>query len=355
MGIYDRDYYRNEGPSFLDSLLPQGRVCKWLIGINLLVFVLQLLTYPVQHHGGMLDFGLPIAPNARQVAEDDGPNVQAPVAPPEEPVFNVTTAFDLEPEKVVYSGQVWRLLTYAFLHSPNGFYGHIFFNMLFLWWFGSDVEQLYGEREFLFFYLTAACIGGVAYTIWALIRGPILGTDIIPSCIGASGAVTALLVLCAMHYPRRTVPLFTLLPIPIWMFAVFSVAKDAFMLLSGIPTQTAVVVHLAGAGFAFAYYRYQRSLGDVYTGFADLFRRHKLARSGARLKVYRPEAAAPANPRPEPVPVSAPAPSASIDEHFEAKLDAVLDKIKQSGKESLTDGERDILLRASELYKKKRT
>ena len=48
-----------------------------------------------------------------------------------------------------------RLLSYAFLHDPGDIF-HILFNMLFLWWFGSDVEDLYGPREFLSFYLTAA-------------------------------------------------------------------------------------------------------------------------------------------------------------------------------------------------------
>src|SRR5438552_15958584 len=44
MGIYDRDYYRREGPSFLGSITERGQVCKWLIIINAVVFVLQLMT-----------------------------------------------------------------------------------------------------------------------------------------------------------------------------------------------------------------------------------------------------------------------------------------------------------------------
>ena len=43
MGIYDRDYYR-EGPSYLESLIPSGLVCKWLIGVNVLVFIAQVVT-----------------------------------------------------------------------------------------------------------------------------------------------------------------------------------------------------------------------------------------------------------------------------------------------------------------------
>src|SRR5262249_38031328 len=43
MGIYDRDYYRNEGPSFLGSITGTPAVCKWLIMINVAVFIVQLI------------------------------------------------------------------------------------------------------------------------------------------------------------------------------------------------------------------------------------------------------------------------------------------------------------------------
>ena len=52
MGIQDRDYYRNEGPSILDTLMPTGIVCRWLIGINVVVFILQLVTQGAAAHGG---------------------------------------------------------------------------------------------------------------------------------------------------------------------------------------------------------------------------------------------------------------------------------------------------------------
>src|SRR4051794_24178561 len=43
MGIYDREYYRREGPSFLGSFTEQGKACKWIIGINVALFVVQVL------------------------------------------------------------------------------------------------------------------------------------------------------------------------------------------------------------------------------------------------------------------------------------------------------------------------
>jgi hypothetical protein len=55
-------------------------------------------------------------------------------------------------------------------------------------------------------------------------------------------------------------------------------------------------------------------------------------------------------------PVAVPSPrSGDVDEHLEAQVDAVLEKVSRHGQDSLTDSEREILFRASEVYKKKRT
>src|SRR5690242_18936857 len=131
MGIYDRDYYLREGPGFLDAMWPSGSACKWLVAINVAAFLIQLLTR------------------------------ETPA------VF--TGLFDLDTNAVLRA-EVWSLLTYAFLHSPDSFW-HIFWHMALLWWFGSDVEQIYGPRESLAFYLTAVHIGGLAFFVWGLNQG----------------------------------------------------------------------------------------------------------------------------------------------------------------------------------------
>src|SRR5262249_13573599 len=161
MGIYDREYYRREGPSFLGSFAIRGQVCKWLILINVFVFVVQMMT--------------------RDRRGDTGP---------------FTEALLLNVQEVMH-GQVWRLLTYAFLHDPSTWM-HIFFNMLFVWWFGGELEEMYGPREFLAFYLTAAVVGGLAFQAVGMLQE---GTG---RCLGASGAVTAVMVLFACHFPHRT-------------------------------------------------------------------------------------------------------------------------------------------------------
>lgn len=302
MGIYDREYYRKEGPRYLDALWPTGTVCKWLIGINIVVFIVQMITFPGTQR---LDqsFGF------------------------------FTDAFELNTSEVL-SGQVWRLVTYAFLHSPVSVW-HIVFNMLFLWWFGSELEQMYGPREFLAFYLVAAVVGGLVYQLEAMVRG------VEQYSIGASGAVTAILVLYAFHFPNRLVYLFFVVPVPIWVLVVLQIAQDSFELLGPRQSATAVAVHLGGAAFAFLYYRWHWRL----SGWLSSMKRWRLARNHPRLRIYQPEE--------EPVSVTAKG-TPELDEHLDAKLDAVLEKLSRHGRDSLTDSERDILFRASEIYKKKR-
>jgi hypothetical protein len=100
---------------------------------------------------------------------------------------------------------------------------------------------------------------------------------------------------------------------------------------------------LGGAAFAALYYNFQWRVTSFWQGVPSWRRQ----RAKPKLRVYHPE---------DEMAVAVPsAPAGDLDEHLDAKLDAVLEKLSRHGRESLTDSERDILLRASEIYKKKRT
>jgi membrane associated rhomboid family serine protease len=340
MGIYDREYYRREGPSFLGAFAIRGQVCKWLIIINIAVFVVQVIgesqgalsrLLHVEQFTDTFDLRTGVRPSIDQVRR---------LNPRARDVSDEAIRESIQAHNPpgVLQGQVWRLLTYAFLHSTGSLW-HILFNMLFLWWFGSDMEDLYGPREFLAFYLVAAILGAIAYVLTQ-----VAGISPPGPCLGASGAVTAVLTLCACHYPHRKILLFFLVPVPLWLLVIFQVAQDAFGLLSGNTGGTAVSVHLGGAAFAFAYYQRNWRLLNLWASLRAWGQR----RSQPRLRVYREEQ----------VPPAAPVHSASppdVDEHMEAKVDAVLEKVARFGKDSLTDSERQLLLRASEVYKRRRT
>jgi membrane associated rhomboid family serine protease len=314
MGIYDRDYYRREGPSYIGSFMQTGKVCKWLIIINVACFFLQNLLTETQ-----------------QVIMET-PTGQAIQVPHSKQPFTEFMQLDAE---AVCNGQIWRLLTHAFMHAGIM---HLFWNMLLLWWFGTDVEDLYGPKEFLIFYLTAAVVAGLVFVAaWAA------GWGNAQYGVGASGAVMAVIVVCAFHYPTRIIWVFGIFPMPIWFFVLFSVGKDFLTFATLAETTTAVSAHLGGAVFGFAYYELHWRLSNFIPNLKSVGRRPR-----ARLRVYREEV------EPRPAKVSAPM-SPDVDEQLEAKLDLILEKVARSGQASLSETERQILLRASEVYKKKKT
>jgi hypothetical protein len=182
-------------------------------------------------------------------------------------------------------------------------------------------------------------LGGVAFQAWAMAGGAA------QYCLGASGAITAVLLLTACHFPTRVILVMFILPAPIWLFVVFQVGHDLYYLINTQrQTEVAVVVHLAGAAFAFAYYKLH---WRMLAWLPDLRRRLSRAHRPS-LRVYRPE-------EKEAVTVAAAKGPSEMDEHLEAKVDAVLEKVARSGQASLSEAERRVLLQASEIYKRKRT
>jgi membrane associated rhomboid family serine protease len=311
MGFWDRDYSR-EGPSFLGTVSQRGKVCKWLIVANVICFVLQLVTRRTIE---VPEFGVTI--------REPGPSP-------------FTALFWLDADQVIQHWQIWRLLTQAFLHDPSGI-SHILWNMLFLWWMGTEVEDIYGHREFLAFYLLAALASGVTYMVTDL-----MGFRGHPE-LGASGAIMGLTVLCACHYPMKQIRLFFLLPVPIWLLCVIYVGKDLVDLLNGGNSVVAVAAHLGGAGWGGLYYLWASNGGRLLGLWPD-WRSWRRSWNRPKLRVYREEESE------APVAVAA----GVEDEQFEAKLDALLEKVKLSGMQSLSDSERGFLDKASARLKEKR-
>lgn len=233
----------------------------------------------------------------------------------------------------VQSGQVWRLVTYAFLHDRHGLW-HILFNMLALWFAGSTFERIFGSRELWLFYLTAAAISGLAeFLVGTTLRvsGP---------TVGASGAVMAVFMVFGMIYPRRQIYVW-FIPVEVRWLIAFYVLSDLFPLLKlmgGEDTYEAVAhaAHLAGLLFGFLYYRGRWRLDGAWSaltsGWSLRWRRMTV---GRKFKVYSP----PAESKP------------SID--LEAELDRILAKIHEHGTGSLTAQEERILAEASERAKRR--
>jgi membrane associated rhomboid family serine protease len=216
---------------------------------------------------------------------------------------------------------VWQLFTYGWAHAPlNSSTGiwHIFWNMFGLFIFGVPVEQKYGKAEFIRFYVLAIVFSGF---VWVVARS---FAAMPGSAIGASGAVTAVIILMALNFPYREVLLFGVVPIQMWILATVYVAID---LLGSFRSETdvAYVIHLGGAGFAALYYylnwNFQRLDGL----------RRLIPTKRPKLRVHRPK-----------------------EERLQDEADRVLDKIHRSGEASLTKGERKTLERYSKQMRDRR-
>lgn len=210
----------------------------------------------------------------------------------------------------------WRFITYGFAHSPVNMM-HIVGNMLGLFFFGRDVESVYGRWAFVRMYLTALVLGSVA---WAT-RELFFEDQSAAWLIGASGAVTAVIILFALHFPRRTVLFMLVIPMPAWVLGVLLVVFDLFSVHASVVgggSQVAFDVHLVGAAFGLLYYRYRLDFGNLLPGNVswNLFKRRP------KLRVHRPEARS---------------------DKLDQEADRVLDKLHREGADSLNAKERQIL------------
>ncbi|MFC1780913.1 rhomboid family intramembrane serine protease [Planctomycetota bacterium] len=109
--------------------------------------------------------------------------------------------------------QIWRLVSYQFLHSPN-YIWHIIFNMLGLYFLGPTLEKHWGSKKFLTFYLICGIAGGLFYMLTTAV-------GFLPSfpLVGASGSILGLLAACAILFPQFIVFLF-IFPVPIRFAAI---------------------------------------------------------------------------------------------------------------------------------------
>ena len=146
---------------------------------------------------------------------------------------------------------IWQLVTYGFLH---GNLTHLFFNMLALFMFGSDIERLWGPRRYLVYYFACVVSAGIAQ----LAVSSLMGSGSYPT-IGASGGVFGVLLAFGMMFPRRMVMLL-IPPIPMraWVLVLVYGAIELFMGITGTQSGVAHFAHLGGMAGGFLLIQYWR-------------------------------------------------------------------------------------------------
>ena len=206
MGIYDRDYYRNSNrPSAFGSFAP-WTITTWLICLHVFVFFADRLS------GGLLtQFGY----------------------------FSLMMG--------VFHFQIWRFITYQVLHANLG---HIFFNMLALYFFGPLVESVLGARRYLAFYLLSGVGGALGYI--ALFYSGILKFPGWSPLVGASAGIFGVLIAGAMIAPDSTVMLwFPPIPMRLRTMAGLLLVIAVYTVLSNGENAGGEAGHLGGALIGF--------------------------------------------------------------------------------------------------------
>lgn len=229
-----------------------------------------------------------------------------------------------------FLGHPWSAATYMFLH---GSFMHVFFNMLILFFFGPPLERAWGGREFLKFYLI--CGIGAAFTSFLLIR--VVG---FPTVVGASGALYGVLLAFALKWPDARVYIWFVLPVKVKYLVGFMVFMDFWATLNagrGAGGGVATWAHLGGAATAWIYLKY----GDRIEA-----RLRRMSPRRAHLGVESGKAGSDDRGRAERKRKSRPVNGDTLDE-----VDRILDKIRDSGIESLTPKEKAYLDDMSRRYR----
>ena len=231
----------------------------------------------------------------------------------------------------------WTLLTYAFVHE--GFL-HVVFNMLNLYWFGQIIREYLGDRRLVSLYVLGA-LAGAAFFLLAYNFLPVLRPGVGLPVIGASAAVTAIIVAAATLLPDFTFMLFIIGAVKIKWIALVVVLIS----LAGINGSNpgGEITHLGGALLGFVFIKQMqagRDLGRpvvaVGSWVGRLFQRRPAMKVTHRSPVTAPRVGAATG---KAVAVSTTPPE---------EVDLILDKISRSGYESLSKDEKQKLFRASQ-------
>lgn len=255
---------------------------------------------------------------------------------------------------------VYQFLTYMFLH---GSFTHILFNMFALWMFGSVIERVWGPKKFLFYYIVCGVGAGIVQELvqygsymaqglaayqYVNMGGAQISMDSyinLWTTIGASGAVYGILLAFGMIFPNERLFIIPF-PFPIkakWLIVGY-IAIELFSAMSGPGDGVAHMAHLGGMLFGFLLIRYWRNHPDSSQRFGRSYGqeffdnlRRKYEERQRNQRMYAEQTKWEERRR-------------ETDEEYnqrqrqnQEEIDAILDKIRKSGYDSLTKEEKQKL------------
>ena len=248
----------------------------------------------------------------------------------------------------------YQLITYMFMHAN---FEHIFFNMFALWMFGNTLENIWGSKRFLLFYMVCGIGAGLCQELVQYIQyaaslaqyetvnmgGRIISMDSylnMMTTVGASGAIYGLLLAFGMMFPDSRIYLYFLFPIKAKWFVIGYAVLELILGFQGVDN-VAHFAHLGGMLFGLLlilYWRKHPAGPDKnFRKLKDIFQSWKRK---SQMKYTRYEEVYDKMPR--------------SDEDYnyqkakkERDIDAILDKVAKNGYDSLTKEEKEFLFKNS--------
>ena len=187
---------------------PTPKMVKWLIYINVFVFIVSLVAM-------WLGLDLPVI-------------------------------LGLVPYLVIKKYYLWQFFSYMFLHASVF---HLLFNMLMLWMFGSELCRLWGERFFIKYFIITGVGAGICVTALSLVFPSQFSTP----TIGASGAIFGLFLAYGLIFKDKNLYVFGLIPIKARPLVIIMGSIELLSLLSEKNSSISHLAHLGGLLTGLAY------------------------------------------------------------------------------------------------------
>jgi membrane associated rhomboid family serine protease len=298
MASYDRDYasggMRQVGPP------PLPPVTKWLLILNVGIFVVDVLLRPKGYPPGVLNWG-PI---------------------------NSWGCFAIQ--SAVFEGRIWEFITFQFLHDS---FLHIMLNSMGLFFFGPFVERWWGARKFLIYYLLCG-VGGAVFFVLLYFLNVLPNATIQSPLVGASAGLYGLLCGVFVLAPAARVRLlFPPIELSMRQMAIALFVISSGTIIGGLVfpnsgffnNEGGEAGHLGGAIMGFVLMKYPWLIGHGRRERKILRPREFRGKSGPKIR-----------------------PRTDVDLQQDSDVDRILDKISTHGLESLSSEERELLAKAAD-------
>ncbi len=232
-------------------------------------------------------------------------------------------AVSSQPEVVLT--RPWTLLTYAFFHY--GFF-HLFFNMMVLNFTSQLFLTYFTQKQYVGLYFLSAIFAAFVFLLCYFLL------DSISLMVGASAAIMAILVATTTYQPLMEIRLMFIGNVKLWHITAVLLILDLVQIR--VENTGGHIAHLSGAFFGYIYIKLLQNGTDLSQTFDAIVNVFNKKKATPFRKVH-------VNPK---KPISKRESKIVVKDKTQQQLDEILDKISQSGYDSLTVEEKEFLFKA---------